>query len=552
MANLCAKAQSARVTERIETSVAGYGVVIGAGTCGRVHGITLRAAATGESTESVDSAAAVRAPIVAMKSRKAGWSEGAQEGETVKDMPEQEQPPVVSRNSGTKRGGDVCARWAWTEETVWTRPMLETLERGVKGGKWFALIDKVSRTTTLQRAWEGVKSNGGSAGVDGTTVERFERNCESRLLAVKEHLMARDYRPEPVRRVWIEKSGGGQRPLGIPTVRDRVVQNALRMVIEPIFEKEFATHSYGFRPGRGCKDALRRVDALLQAGHDWVVDADLKSYFDSIPHEKLMALVEERICDGGVLALILSFLKQGVMEQMKHYEAGESGTPQGAVMSPLLANIYLNPLDHLMAGAGFEMVRYADDFVVLCRERESAEQALATIKQWVEQAGLTLHPEKTRLVDTRERGGFDFLGYHFERGRKWPRKKSVQKLRERMREVTPRNSGKPIGRIIQQLNATMRGWYEYFKHSTAHAMKEADQWVRQRIRGILRRRTKRAGYVSRYDLPRYPNTLLAKLGLFSLKQAHATEIQSQKSSHSPTGEPDAGNPPVRFGGRGGE
>jgi RNA-directed DNA polymerase len=311
-------------------------------------------------------------------------------------------------------------------------------------------------------------------------------------------------------------------------VRDRVVQNALRKVIEPIFEREFAAHSYGFRPGRGCKDALRRVDALLKAGNVWVVDADLKSYFDTIPHGKLMELVEERIADGGVLALILNFLKQGVMEQMKHYEAGESGTPQGAVMSPLFANIYLNPLDHLMAGKGFEMVRYADDFVVLCRERESAESALSVIQQWVEEAGLTLHPGKTRIVNASEPGGFDFLGYHFERAMKWPRKKSMQKLHEKVREHTPRTSGHAMEKIIEQLNEVLRGWYGYFKHGLYTALRDADKRVRVRLRNILRKRAGRRGRSKGRDHQRYPNDYFASLGLFSLEQAKLLEIQPRK------------------------
>jgi RNA-directed DNA polymerase len=473
-----------------------------------------------------------------------------QEGETVKEMPDQTKPPAVPGKA--KQGGEIRARWAWVEERVWTERMLETLERGIKGGKWFALIDKVSAEGTLQRAWEGVRANGGSAGVDGVTVQRFEKNCQSRLLAVKEHLKARTYQPEPVRRVWIEKLGGGERPLGIPTVRDRVVQNALRKVIEPIFEREFAAHSYGFRPGRGCKDALRRVDALLKAGNVWVVDADLKSYFDTIPHESLMKLVEEKIADGGVLTLLRSFLKQGVMEQLKHYEAGVNGTPQGAVISPLLANLYLNPLDHLMAGQGYEMVRYADDFVVLCRDREAAEGALRVIQQWVAEAGLTLHPEKTRIVDASQPGGFDFLGYHFERGWKWPREKSVQKLRERVRQVTPRTSGQSLEKIIAQLNRGLRGWYEYFKHGLYTTLRQTDSWVRGRLRSILRRRSGRRGIARGEDHHRYPNAYFTKLGLICLKEAQAFEIQSRKMRHSPTGEPDAGNPPVRFGGRGGE
>jgi RNA-directed DNA polymerase len=443
----------------------------------------------------------------------------------VKNTPRQEQPPKVA--PGPKQGGEIRARWAWVEEGVWTTPMLEALERGLKGGKWFCLIDKVSASTTLQLAWEGVKSNGGSAGVDGISVQRFTKDCQNRLLAVSEHLKARRYQPQPVKRVWIEKLGGGQRPLGIPTVRDRVVQNALRKVIEPIFEKEFAAHSFGFRPGRGCKDALRRVDALLQEGQVWVVDADLKSYFDTIPHDKLMELIKERIADGAVLKVLESFLKQGVMEALKYYKAGESGTPQGAVMSPLLANIYLNPLDQLMAGEGFAMVRYADDFVVLCADWDKAHRALEIIQQWVNQAGLTLHPEKTRIVDASQRGGFDFLGYHFERGKKWPRKKSMKKLRETVRSYTPRTSGRAMEQIIRQLNSVLRGWYEYFKHGLKSTMGETDRYVRGRLRSILRKRAGRRGRARGSDHHRHPNAYFATLGLFSLKEARALEIQSR-------------------------
>jgi len=228
---------------------------------------------------------------------------------------------------------------------------------------------------------------------------------------VKKQLEAGTYQPKPVKRVWIEKPGSAEkRPLGVPTVQDRIVQTALRMVIEAIFEKDFAEHSYGFRPGRGCKDALRRVDLLLKQGNCWVVDADLKSYFDTIPHDRLMEQVESKIADGRVLKLIQSYLKQGVMEELKYFEAGEEGTPQGAVISPLLANLYLDPLDHLMARKGWEMVRYADDFVILCQTQEQAQEALHEIQQWTQAAGLKLHPEKTRLVDMKQPGGFDFLG----------------------------------------------------------------------------------------------------------------------------------------------
>lgn len=269
--------------------------------------------------------------------------------------------------------------------------------------------------------------------MDGITIGRFAKDSQSRLLAVKEHLQRGTYQPKPVKRVWIDKPGSAEkRPLGIPTVGDRVVQAALRMVIEPIFESQFADGSNGFRPGRGCKDALRQVEARLRAGYCHVVDVDIKGYFDTIPHEGLMALVRERIADGRVLGLIEGFLKQEVMERTDWQQAKEEGTPQGGVISPLLANIYLDPLDKKMESEGFAMVRYADDIVVLCRSREEAQAAMERIEAWMEAAGLTLHPEKTRIVDMNEAGShFDFLGYRFKRsGRKFAPAGEAQKPRQ--------------------------------------------------------------------------------------------------------------------------
>jgi RNA-directed DNA polymerase len=303
-------------------------------------------------------------------------------------------------------------------------------------------------------------------------------------------------------------------------VRDRIVQGALRHVLEPIFETDMAEHSYGFRPGRGAKDALRRVDRLLKTGHDWVVDADLKSYFDTIPHERLLALVKERVADGRVLALVESFLRAGVMEESKGWQPSERGTPQGGVISPLLANLYLNPLDHQMEKAGWEMVRYADDFVILSCSEAGAKNALEAVRRWVSEAGLTLHPEKTRIVNARQPGGFDFLGYHFERGMKWPRQKSLEKMRERVRMKTSRLDGRSLEVIVSDVNRTLRGWYGYFQHSKANVFAAVDGYVRRRLRSLLEKRRGRTRQGLGAAHQRWPNAWFAARGLLSLKTEH--------------------------------
>ena len=437
--------------------------------------------------------------------------------------PENPPPPVPAR---AQQGGEVGARKVPAEPAVWTERMLTALVTGLKGNRWFRLIDKVYRPETLRLAWEKVRSNAGGSGVDGITVERFEKTCHEGLLVLNQQLQEASYQPKPVKRVWIPKPGSTEkRPLGIPVVRDRIVQTSLRMVIEPICEVTFAEHSYGFRPGRGCQDALRRVQHLLEEGGTWIVDADLKSYFDTIPKDRLMRRVEERIADGRVLALIRSYLDQGVMEELRSYEAGEEGTPQGAVISPLLANIYLNPLDHLMAESGWEMVRYADDFVILCRSREAAEAALARVQTWVGENGLKLHPEKTRIVDAAQPGGFDFLGYHFERSYRWPRKKSLAKLKARVHELTPRRTcGQSAERCIEQLNEVLRGWYGYFQSSHWTTFAPLDKYVRGRLRSMLRNRAGRRGRGRGQDHQTWRNHYFAKRGLFSLVQAHAETL----------------------------
>jgi RNA-directed DNA polymerase len=288
--------------------------------------------------------------------------------------------------------------------------MVAALEAGVTGGKWFSLMDKVYAERTLRAAWERVRRNGGSAGVDRQSIDAFEAQAERYLSELSEALRQGTYRPEAVRRVWIPKPGKAeQRPLGIPTVKDRVVQTALKLVLEPIWEAEFAEQSYGFRPGRGCKDALRRVQRLLDDGATWVVDVDVQGYFDSIPHERLMKEVERRVADGAVLRLLGAYLRQGVLDGLEAWQP-EQGTPQGAVISPLLANIYLDPLDHQLAEQRHQSVRYADDLVVLCQTEAEAEAVLEALREWMVSRGLRLHPQKTRIVDAMEAGGFDFLG----------------------------------------------------------------------------------------------------------------------------------------------
>ena len=425
-----------------------------------------------------------------------------------------------------KQAGEVRARWAWVEPEVWTDRMLTALEQGVKGGKWFSLIDKVHSKRNLRSAWQSVRANKGAAGVDHQTIRMFERHLEENLTRLEESIRAGTYRPQAIRRAWIPKPGGkDKRPLGIPTVRDRVVQTALRNVLEPVFERDFAARSYGFRPGRGCKDALRRVDWLLKVGYTFVVDADLRSYFDSIPRPQLLERVGAKVSDGRVLALVAAYLEQEVMEDMKHWTP-EKGTPQGAVISPLLSNIYLDPLDQRMAGKGFEMVRYADDFVILCRSQDEAVRALDEVGAWTAQAGLALHPEKTRIVDATQPGGFDFLGYHFERGYRWPRKKSLDKFKDSIRAKTKRTNGHNLDTLTLAVSLTLRGWFEYFKHSHKATFPPLDSWVRMRLRSILRKRAGGRGRGHGRDHYRWPNAFFAGHGLFSLTAAHALACQS--------------------------
>lgn len=443
----------------------------------------------------------------------------------MKDRRQEQTPTTVPERA--PQVGEIRARWAWVEAEVWTERMLATLETGIEGGKWFRLVDKVWSLKNLERSLEKVVAKGGSAGIDNQSARQIEAHKSQTIAKLEQELRASQYKPQAVKRVWIPKPGSNEkRPLGVPTLRDRIVQGALLHVMEPIFERDFAPQSYGFRPGKGCKDALRRVDELLKGGSYWVVDADLKAYFDTIPQERLMDRIREKIADGRVLKLLEQMLQAGVMDSAKGWQPTEQGTPQGAVISPLLSNIYLDGLDWQMAKRGFEMVRYADDFIVLCSSQEQAEEALEQVRRWVEENGLTLHPIKTRLVDASQAGGFDFLGYHFERGMKWPREKSMSKLKDTIREKTRRTDGRSLRVICEDLNRTLRGWFEYFKHSKENVFETIDGYTRGRLRSILRKRMAKRGRGCGTDHQRWPNAYFNTMGLFSLQQAYLVARRS--------------------------
>lgn len=378
-------------------------------------------------------------------------------------------------------------------------------------------FQKLYDLANLQEAFSQVKNNNGSSGVDRQTIKAFEQQLKKNLESIAADLRNGDYRPRPILRVWIDKPGSQEkRPLGIPTVRDRVVQTALRSVIEPVFEKGFADHSYGFRPGRGPLGALQRVMTLLKEGHTYVLDADLKSYFDTIPHHLLLELVGGKIVDGQLRALVNAFLEQQVLSDLGTTEP-EAGTPQGAVISPLLSNIYLDPLDHLIAECKWEMVRYADDFVILCRSYSEAKQAHARVQEWTEQRGLKLHSEKTRVVNERDKGGFDFLGYHFEQGKVRPRQKSEQRLKEKVCSIICDTKPQTLHAVIVQLNSFLKSWFEHFQLCPPAAWGDLDRWICLQIR-IRRNSLDRNSRLQVASTP-WSNDFINQRGLFSLKKA---------------------------------
>lgn len=443
----------------------------------------------------------------------------------MKSNSKRESLPVRVPFSATPTGETPDIR-RWAQREVWTDRMLTTLlEKKVKGGKWHTLMDKVFAELNLYTAARKVTAKEKAAGVDGQSCEAFAEQLLVETRQLGEQLKDRGYRPSAVRRVHIPKMGkpNETRPLGIPTVRDRVVQRAVVNVIEPILDNQFHERSYGFRHGRGAHDALRVVEEKLQDGYVYVVDADLKGYFDTIPKDRLLALVKEHISDSRVLSLIKQFLDQSILEELREWTP-IAGVPQGAVLSPVLSNLYLNPLDHQMANSGFEMVRYADDFVVLCRSRDEAEEALRMITDWVAASGLTLHPTKTKIVDSRVES-FAFLGYSFRGEKIYPRRESLAKMKARLKELTLRKQPGSIASIAKKLSRVLIGWFGYFRHCRWTIFTDLDAKIRSRLRRLLLRRHRR----NPERLPRthrWPNAYFAKAGLYSLREAHFRFAQS--------------------------
>ncbi len=381
----------------------------------------------------------------------------------------------------------------------------------MKKRKWYSLYDKVYALRNLERAWEKVRSNKGAGGIDRQSITDFERGKEKHLGELHRLLREKRYRPLPLRRRYIPKGNGEKRPPGIPTIRDRVVQQALLNILEPVFEPTFHESSYGFRPFRDAHQAIEHVQQSLHAGKGWVLEVDIRKYFDTVNHELLLDAVNEEISDGSVLQLIRMFLEAGVMEERERRET-DSGTPQGGVVSPLLANIYLNRFDWEMAKRGHDMVRYADDLVVLCPTRGEAERTLGDVRRMIGgKLRLQLHPEKTRII-CHEEGCFDFVGFLIHRRYLWPRVRTLMRFKEKVRFATRRQQGRNVQEVISQLNPILRGFGNYYRRANIKELSaELDGWIRMSLRCFMER--KRA---VRHQNRRISNAALASMGLVSL------------------------------------
>ena len=387
--------------------------------------------------------------------------------------------------------------------------------------KWYSLADKVWNPANLAMAAASVLANQGAAGVDYQSCDQFAEHLGEELDRLGQAMRAHRYQPLPVRRVWIPKPGTTkQRPLGVPAIRDRVAEEAMRRVMEPIWEPTFSPDSYGFRPGRSAHDAVHRIFDHLEQGYRWVVDADIQDYFGSMDQPLLIDKVAERISDGTVLGWIRDMLRAGVMDAGQ-WHATPRGTSQGSVISPLLANIYLDALDQVMAALpGIQFIRYADDWCALARTKEEAEAALTTAQKVLNALRLTLHPEKTRIVDIRETA-FDFLGFTFfwvvskdGSGRPLfgPKQAAIERFKNRVRELTRRTRPMNLQMVIDDLAPVIRGWGQYFTISHHGHYYRLDAWIRERCRAFVAKRWNRSPALD----AEWTNTRLANMGLPSL------------------------------------
>jgi group II intron reverse transcriptase/maturase len=382
----------------------------------------------------------------------------------------------------------------------------QVVRRRMQVRKAHSLIGQVYDPRNLARAWSRVKENRGAGGVDRVSIDRFEREHRRYLRVLHQRLAEGSYRPLPVRRVEIDKPGStAKRPLGIPVVVDRVCQQALRQVLEPIFEPTFSEVSFGFRPGRSAHQAMRRIWGQMLAGGRWIVDADIADFFGTISHDRLVALVAQRVADGKVLSLVRQILTAGVLRDGV-YESTIAGTPQGGVISPLLSNIYLHVFDEQMQRVGFHLTRYADGWLCVCRTREEAERALASARAVLEgQLGLRIHPEKTRIVHVSQ--GFEFLGYKIGLGRGLrfkpggiglyaiPRQRSVDRFKDKVRALTRRRIAVPLEELIHVLNPVIRGWGMYYRRANVRRLfNRLNRWIVRRIWGWRFKRWRNAGW----------------------------------------------------------